>query len=57
MGMLGWFYAGGGEALYNELVNDVLKLNLVGFLYYPMPTQPLGWFKNAGEHGRAISRA
>jgi TRAP-type mannitol/chloroaromatic compound transport system substrate-binding protein len=44
-GFLGWFYAGGGEALYKELVNDVLKLNLTGFLYYPMPTQPLGWFK------------
>jgi TRAP-type mannitol/chloroaromatic compound transport system substrate-binding protein len=44
-GFLGWFYAGGGEALYKELVNDVLKLNLVGFLYFPMPTQPLGWFK------------
>jgi TRAP-type mannitol/chloroaromatic compound transport system substrate-binding protein len=44
-GMLGWFYAGGGEALYKELVNDTLKLNLVGFLYFPMPTQPLGWFK------------
>jgi TRAP-type mannitol/chloroaromatic compound transport system substrate-binding protein len=44
-GFLGWFYYGGGEALYNELVSDVLKLNLVGFLYYPMPTQPLGWFK------------
>ena len=43
--MLGWFYAGGGEALYNELVNSILRLNLVGFLYYPMPTQPLGWFK------------
>lgn len=43
--MLAWFYAGGGEALYNELVNDVLKLNLTGFLYYPMPTQPMGWFK------------
>jgi TRAP-type mannitol/chloroaromatic compound transport system substrate-binding protein len=42
---LGWFYAGGGEALYKELVNDTLKLNLVGFLYFPMPTQPLGWFK------------
>ena len=42
---LAWFYYGGGEALYNELVNDVLKLNLVGFLYFPMPTQPLGWFK------------
>ena len=44
-GMLGWFYYGGGEALYNELVNDILKLNTVGFLYFPMPTQPLGWFK------------
>ena len=44
-GMLAWFYHGGGEALYRELVNDILKLNLVGFLYFPMPTQPLGWFK------------
>jgi TRAP-type mannitol/chloroaromatic compound transport system substrate-binding protein len=43
--MLGWFYHGGGEALYNELVNNVLKLNVVGVLYFPMPTQPLGWFK------------
>jgi len=44
-GFLGWFYYGGGEALYKELVNDILKLNLVGVLYFPMPTQPLGWFK------------
>jgi TRAP-type mannitol/chloroaromatic compound transport system substrate-binding protein len=44
-GFLAWFYAGGGEALYKELVNDILKLNLVGLLYFPMPTQPLGWFK------------
>jgi TRAP-type mannitol/chloroaromatic compound transport system substrate-binding protein len=44
-GFLAWFYRGGGEALYKELVNDILKLNLVGFLYFPMPTQPLGWFK------------
>jgi TRAP-type mannitol/chloroaromatic compound transport system substrate-binding protein len=43
--MLAWFYYGGGEALYKELVNDILKLNLVGLLYYPMPNQPLGWFK------------
>jgi TRAP-type mannitol/chloroaromatic compound transport system substrate-binding protein len=42
---LAWFYRGGGEGLYKELVNDILKLNLVGFLYFPMPTQPLGWFK------------
>ncbi|MGF1640921.1 MAG: TRAP transporter substrate-binding protein [Rhodospirillales bacterium] len=43
--MLGWFYYGGGEALYNELVHDILKLDLVGFLNFPMPNQPLGWFK------------
>lgn len=42
---LGWFYNGGGEALYKELVNGILKLNLTGYLYFPMPTQPLGWFK------------
>ena len=43
--MLAWHYYGGGEALYNELINDILKLNLVGLLYYPMMNQPLGWFK------------
>jgi len=43
--MLAWFYQGGGEALYRELINDVLKLNLVGLLCFPMPVQPLGWFK------------
>jgi TRAP-type mannitol/chloroaromatic compound transport system substrate-binding protein len=43
--MLAWFYYGGGEALYKELINNILKLNLVGLVYFPMPTQPLGWFK------------
>ena len=42
---LGWFHYGGGDKLYNELVNDILKLNVLGFLSAPMPTQPLGWFK------------
>jgi len=46
---LGWFYYGGGEALYNELINDILKVNVVGFQTGPMPTQPLGWFKNPIE--------
>jgi TRAP-type mannitol/chloroaromatic compound transport system substrate-binding protein len=50
-GFLGWFYYGGGEALYKELVNDTLKLNLVGLLYFPMPTQPLGWFKKEIKSG------
>jgi TRAP-type mannitol/chloroaromatic compound transport system substrate-binding protein len=43
--MLGWIRYGGGQELYNELVQNVLKLNLVGYLMAPMPTQPLGWFK------------
>lgn len=43
--MLGWMKYGGGKELYNELVQDVLKLDLVGFLYGPMPSQPLGWFR------------
>jgi len=43
--LLGWYYYGGGEALYNELVHDMLKLNVIGFMSGPMPTQPLGWFK------------
>ncbi|MHB1217524.1 MAG: TRAP transporter substrate-binding protein [Alphaproteobacteria bacterium] len=42
---LGWFYYGGGMEFYNELVQGTLKLNVVGFLTGPMPTQPLGWFK------------
>ncbi len=43
--MIGWMKYGGGQALYDELVQTVLGLNLVGFLTGPMPTQPLGWFK------------
>jgi len=43
--MLGWMKYGGGQALYDELVQQVLGLDLVGFLTGPMPTQPLGWFK------------
>ena len=43
-GLLAWFYHGGGEALYAELLG-ILRLNLVGLLYFPVPTQPLGWFR------------
>ncbi len=42
---LGWVRYGGGQQLYDELINDVVKLNVVGMQYGPMPTQPLGWFK------------
>jgi TRAP-type mannitol/chloroaromatic compound transport system substrate-binding protein len=43
--ILAWIHFGGGKELYRELVQDVLKLNVVGFFAMPMPTQPLGWFK------------
>ena len=43
--MLGWFYQGGGADLYRELTQDILKLNVYGFMGFPMPAQPFGWFK------------
>lgn len=43
--LLGWVRYGGGQQLYDELTQQILKLNVVGMLTGPMPTQPLGWFK------------
>ena len=45
---LAWMYYGGGLELYQELLEN-LNLNLVGFFCMPMPTQPLGWFKEPIE--------
>jgi len=42
---LGWIHRGGGRELFNELLTDIMKLNIVSFFVMPMPTQPLGWFK------------
>jgi len=42
---LGWIHNGGGRELFNELLTDIMKLNIVSFFAMPMPTQPLGWFK------------
>lgn len=44
--MLAWYHVGGGKEFYRELTQDILKLNIVGFMGFPMPAQPLGWFKN-----------
>ena len=46
LNMLGWFYKGGGSEFYRELTQDILGLNVYGFYGFPMPAQPLGWFKN-----------
>ena len=42
---LTWIYQGGGQQLWDKLVAK-LNLNVVGFFAFPMPSQPLGWFKN-----------
>ncbi len=43
--LLSWYEYGGGKQLYNDLHQNVMKFDVVGLLYGPMPTQPLGWFK------------
>jgi TRAP-type mannitol/chloroaromatic compound transport system substrate-binding protein len=42
---LGWIYNGGGRELFQELQNDIMKINVTSFFVMPHPTQPLGWFK------------
>lgn len=43
---LSWIHAGGGQQLWDKLVAK-MGLNVVGFFSFPMPAQPLGWFKAA----------
>ncbi len=43
--VLGWIYYGGGQELYDELMQKTLKFNVQSIFFGPMPTQPLGWFK------------
>ncbi|MCG6968048.1 MAG: TRAP transporter substrate-binding protein [Chromatiaceae bacterium] len=43
--MLAWFNTGGGKELYRELTQDIMKMNVYGFLGFPMFAQPFGWFK------------
>jgi TRAP-type mannitol/chloroaromatic compound transport system substrate-binding protein len=42
--VLAWHNYGGGKQLLEEIYKS-LNLDVVSFLYGPMPTQPLGWFK------------
>ncbi len=47
--ILAWFQYGGGQQLYDELVQKEMNLNIQGFMYGPLTPQPLGWFKNRIE--------
>lgn len=42
--VLSWHYYGGGKALLEDIYKSI-NMDVVSYLYGPMPTQPLGWFK------------
>src|SRR6478752_4920602 len=42
--VLAWHYYGGGKALLEEIYKSI-NMDVVSYLYGPMQTQPLGWFK------------
>jgi TRAP-type mannitol/chloroaromatic compound transport system substrate-binding protein len=42
--LLSWHYYGEGKALLEEIYKSI-NIDVVSFLYGPMPTQPFGWFK------------
>src|ERR671913_1455230 len=42
--LLAWHKYGGGKELLDKLYSSI-GANVRSFLYGPMPTQPLGWFK------------
>lgn len=42
--VLAWHEYGGGKALLDDIYKN-LSINVKSYLYGPMPTQPLGWFK------------
>ena len=43
--LLAWHRYGGGKELLEKLYASI-GANVISFPYGPMPTQPLGWFKN-----------
>jgi TRAP-type mannitol/chloroaromatic compound transport system substrate-binding protein len=42
--LLSWHYYGGGDELLKEIYKSI-NVDVVSYLYGPMPTQPFGWFK------------
>ena len=42
--VLAWHNYGGGKAILDEIYKSI-SMDVVSYLYGPMPTQPLGWFK------------
>ena len=42
---LAWMWYEGGEAEYDKLIQQKLRLNVKSYWFGPMATQPFGWFK------------
>ena len=42
--VLAWHNYGGGKAMLEEIYKSI-NMDVTSYLYGPMPTQPLGWFK------------
>ena len=42
--LLGWVEYGGGKELYAE-IQAAAQLDIVSFLFAPVPCEPMGWFK------------
>ena len=42
--LLGWIEYGGGKELYAE-IQAAAQVDVVSFLYGPVPCEPMGWFK------------
>ena len=42
--VMAWHNYGGGKALLDEIYKS-MNMDVVSYLYGPMPTQPFGWFK------------
>ena len=59
--VLSWHQYGGGKQLLEEIYKS-LNIDVVSYVYGPMPTQPLGWFKKpiakvADLKGRTVGLA
>lgn len=54
--LMSWFYYGGGYDMYQEFLQQEMRMNLVSFLVGPMPTQPLGWFRTRIQNPDQLKR-
>lgn len=45
MSHMAWLFQGGGNALYEKLFDQGMKVNIKPFMMQPMGPDPFGWFK------------